>query len=417
VKIHLLLALLLASAAFAGCTSPNAPPPTGGDTDQPGTGGNTNSGGPSGATTAPPGSGSGSSPGSGGGDTNPAGGVVSTPVRSDVALNGAGATFPHPLLSKWSSVYNQQTGVQVNYQSIGSGGGIKAITDKTVDFAGSDAPLNAAQRTAAPGLVHIPETIGAVTVVYNVPGLTDLKLTGPVVAGIFLGTVKRWNDPAVAELNPGASLPDADIFTVHRSDGSGTTFVFTDYLSKVSDTWKNGPGKGTAVSWPAAAKQIGGKGNEGVAGVVQGNPNTFGYVELAYASLQHLNMATLQNKAGEWVVPSLQATARAVAGAAPTLPAGDASWEIVSFTDSAAAQAYPIASFTYMLVYKDLSGAYGDRLPLSRAQGLVAFLWWAIHDGQQYSSALQYPPLPDAVVKLNEQTLRSLTYNGQSLVA
>lgn len=374
---HLLLAVALVAAALAGCTGSEPTPPA-----EPGT-----------TPLAP-----------------------TPPARTDVALNGAGATFPYPLLSKWSSEYNKLTGAQVNYQSIGSGGGIRAITDKTVDFAGSDAPLNAAQRTAAPGLMHIPETLGAVTLVYNMPGVTGLKLTGAMIADIFLGKVKNWNDPGIVALNPGVSLPTGEIFTVHRSDGSGTTFVFTDYLSKVSPEWDAEVGKGTSVSWPSEARQVGAKGNEGVAGVVQGQSNTIGYVELAYATIQDIPMAQVRNKAGAWVTPSLESTAAAAAGAATTLPAGDASRETVSITNADGASSYPIASFTYFLVYKDLSGAYGNKMTQQRAKALLDFIEWAVHDGQRLSSGLQYPPLPAEVVTLNEQTLRSITYNGQPLL-
>jgi phosphate ABC transporter phosphate-binding protein len=329
---------------------------------------------------------------------------------TSITLVGAGATFPYPLIAQWSSAYHDATNVQVNYQSIGSGGGIQQITAKTVDFGATDAPLTP-ERAAAPNLLHIPETIGAVTFVYNLAGVpTGLNLTGPVIADIFLGTITKWNDPAIVDLNPTTNLPDADIFVVHRSDGSGTTFVWTDYLSKVSTAWHDGPGKGKSVNWPVG---LGAKGNEGVAGVVAGNANAAGYVELAYASIQKMSFARVKNQAGNFVLPTLDSTAAAAAAAAPTLPHGEEDWGNVSIVNPPGADSYPIASFTYLLVYRELN-VLGSSMTQTKAKALVDFLWWVIHDGQDYSAALVYVPLPAEVVALNEQTIGLVTLNGQA---
>jgi len=331
------------------------------------------------------------------------------------ALNGAGASFPYPLLSKWSAVYHDDKGVQINYQSIGSGGGQKAILDKTVAFAGSDAPLPQDKWDLAQadgGIVHVPETLGAVVPVVHLPGVESLRLTGPVLAGIYRGTVTKWNDPAIAGLNPGIALPDHDIVVAHRSDGSGTTYVFTGYLAKVDPEWASAVGRDTSVNWPVG---VGGKGNEGVSGVVSGNEDAIGYVELAYAALNHLQMVQLQNHDGNWVSPTMEGVS-AAAAAAPDLPAGPASWTAVDITDEPGAQTWPIASFTYLLFYQDMGKAQGKRLSREDAEATLRFAWWAVHDGQQYGPALQYPALPAAVVTLDEQTLKGITWNGEPLL-
>jgi phosphate ABC transporter phosphate-binding protein len=334
--------------------------------------------------------------------------------QQPVTLLGAGATFPFPLISKWSTVYHGLTNVQVNYQSIGSGGGITQITQKTVDFGASDAPLTPTERSKAPNLLHIPETIGAVTFVYNLPGVpTGLNLTGPVIAKIFLGNITTWDDPEIVALNPTTNLPSTSIFVVHRSDGSGTTFVWTDYLSKVSSDWASIIGKGKSVSWPVG---LGAKGNEGVAGVVAGNANSAGYVELAYATIQKMNFARIQNQAGNYITPTLDSTAAAVSASAATLPQGEADWGNVSITNAPGAQSYPVASFTYLLVYKELN-VYGAAMSQERAKALVDFLWWVIHDGQAYAADLVYVSLPSAVVTLNERSIGLITYSGVALHA
>jgi phosphate transport system substrate-binding protein len=329
-------------------------------------------------------------------------------VLETVTLNGAGATFPYPLISKWSSEYNKiKPNIQINYQSVGSGAGIKQITERTIDFGASDAPLTEQEFSNISGILQIPESIGAVVVAYNLPGIqTGVKLSGDVVADIFLGKIKKWNDPRIVSLNSGIQLPDKDIIVAHRSDGSGTTFVFTDYLCAVSPDWKSKVGKGKSVNWPVG---LGGKGNEGVAGLLSQNPYSIGYIELAYAKLQHISYAYIKNKAGKFIEPTLETTANAAAGAVPTLPAGDASWSSVSIVDAAGDNSYPIGSFTYFLVYKDQKDQTKGKL-------LAEFLWWAVHDGQKYSSDLLYVPLPNDVISLNEKTIKLMTYNGQTLI-
>ncbi|MDD5616928.1 MAG: phosphate ABC transporter substrate-binding protein PstS [Candidatus Methanoperedens sp.] len=334
--------------------------------------------------------------------------VQPTKAPETVTLNGAGATFPYPLISKWSSEYNKiKPDIQINYQSVGSGAGIKQITAKTVDFGASDAPLTEQEYANVSGILQIPESIGAVVVSYNLPGIQKgVKLSGDVIADIFLGTIKKWNDPKIVSLNPGIQFPDKDIIVAHRSDGSGTTFVFTDYLSAVSPDWKSKVGKGKSVNWPVG---LGGKGNEGVAGLLSQNPYSVGYIELAYAKLQNISYADIKNKAGKFIEPTLETTANAASGAVQTLPAGDASWSSVSIVNAAGDNSYPIGSFTYLLVYK-------DQTDKAKGKMLAEFLWWAVHDGQKYSSELLYVPLPDEVVSLNEKTIRLMNYKGQTII-
>ena len=334
--------------------------------------------------------------------------VQPTKAPETVTLNGAGATFPYPLISKWSSEYNKiKTNIQINYQSVGSGAGIKQITARTVDFGASDAPLSEQEYKNVTGILQIPESIGAVVVAYNLPGIQKgVKLSGDVVADIFLGKITKWNDPRITSLNPGTQFPAKDIIVAHRSDGSGTTFVFTDYVSAVSPDWKSMVGKGKSVNWQVG---LGGKGNEGVAGLLNQNPYTIGYIELAYAKLQNIPYAYIKNKAGKFIEPTLETTASAAAGAVPTLPAGDASWSSVSIVDAPGDNSYPISSFTYLLVYK-------DQADITKGKALAEFLWWAVHDGQKYSSELLYVPLPDEVVSLNERTIKLMNYNGQPLI-
>jgi phosphate transport system substrate-binding protein len=335
--------------------------------------------------------------------------VQPTKAPETVTINGAGATFPYPLISKWSSEYNKiKPEVQINYQSVGSGAGIKQITAKTVDFGASDAPLSEQEYKNVSGILQIPESIGAVVVAYNLPGIQNgVKMSGDVIADIFLGKITKWNDPRIVSLNPGIQFPAKDIIVAHRSDGSGTTFVFTDYLSAVSPDWKSKVGKGKSVNWPVG---LGGKGNEGVAGLLSQNPYSIGYIELAYARLNNISYAYIKNKAGKFIEPTLEATANAAAGAVPNLPAGgDASWSSVSIVNAQGDNSYPIGSFTYLLVYKDQT----DR---TKGKTLAEFLWWVVHDGQQYSSGLLYVPLPEEVVSLNEKTIKLMNYNGQPLI-
>jgi len=334
-----------------------------------------------------------------------------------ITLNGAGATFPFPLIDKWTAEYHKiKPNVQVNYQSIGSGGGIKQHTEKTVYFGASDAPLTEKQFANATSTLHIPMTIGGAALTYNVPGISKgLKFSGEVLADIFLGKITRWNDPKLIALNPDVNLPGHDIVVVHRSDGSGTTYVFTNYLSNISQEWKTTVGKSTSVNWPTG---LGGKGSEGVAGLVSQNPYSIGYVEFIYAKKNNLPWGYVQNAAGEFVEPSLESFAAAASFAAVTLPRGDESWSRVSIIDSLvnntqATGAYPITSFSYFLVYKELNVL--PKMKEATAKTLAEFLWWTVHDGQSYSAELVYVPLPAKVVTQNEATIRMITFNGQQL--
>ena len=340
---------------------------------------------------------------------------MSAYAQGQVTINGAGATFPFPLIDTWRVDYkNVKPNVNINYQSIGSGGGVKQFIEKTVDFGATDAPLTASELQRASGAVHIPETIGSVVAAYNLAGIPNkgLKLTGPILADIFLGKITKWNDPKIQSLNPDLSLPGEDIVVVHRSDGSGTTYVWTDYLSNVSVAWNQQIGKGKSVQWPVG---IGGPGNEGVANAIRGSPNTIGYVELAYALTTKMPYASLQNQAGNFVEPTLDSTKAAVAEAAANLPKGDASWEHVSVVNPPGSNSYPVASFSYLLLFKDLST--NPSIDQTKAKALVDFISWAITAGQQSAGALGYVPLPDQVVKLNQDTLNSLTFQGNPLMS
>lgn len=333
-------------------------------------------------------------------------------AQGQVTINGAGATFPFPLIDTWRVAYQKvHPNVNINYQSIGSGGGVKQFTAKTVDFGASDAPLTDQERQAAPGAVQIPETIGSVVVAYNVPGIASkaLKFTGPVLADIFQGKITKWNDPQIKALNPGVNLPDANIAVVHRSDGSGTTFVWTSYLSKSSPSWNQTVGASKSVPWPVG---IGAPGNEGVANAIKGSPNTIGYVELNYALTTGIPYALVKNTAGQFVAPSLNSTQVAVANSAivKSLPAGDKSWKKVQMLNSPGSSTYPIASFTYLLLPKDMST--NPSLDQTKAKALVDFISWAITDGQKLASKLGYVPLPAEVVKHDQDTLKSLTFKG-----
>lgn len=323
---------------------------------------------------------------------------------STVSLQGAGATFPNPLYQKWLSEYGKQhANIRIDYQSIGSGGGIKQLKEQTVDFGASDAPMKDEDLKAAPGeVLHIPTVLGAVVITYNLQGVSQsLRFSSEVVADIFLGKIKKWNDPKIAADNPGVTLPDNDITVVHRSDGSGTSAVFTDYLSKVSAEWKEKVGSGTSPSWPTG---IGGKGNEGVTGQVKNTPNTIGYVELAYAVQNKLPVAQIKNASGAFVEPSIDAVTAAASASAGSTP-DDLR---VSITNAAGAQAYPISSYTYILVYKAQRDA-------AKGKALVEFLWWGIHDGEQFAKDLQYAPLPADIVKRAETKINSITANGATL--
>jgi phosphate transport system substrate-binding protein len=331
----------------------------------------------------------------------------STSSKSDKgdALLGAGSTFVYPLFSKMFSEYNKTTGIQVNYQSIGSGGGIQQLTSKTVDFGGSDAILNSKQDSMiGVPVLHIPMASGADVVSYNLSGLKDtLKLTPDVIADIFLGKITKWNDPRIVAINSGVKLPSSVITVAHRSDGSGTTYVWTDYLSKVSEDWKNKVGKATSVNWPVG---LGGKGNEGVAGLIKQTDGAIGYIELAYAVQNNMSYAKVQNKSGNFISPSLSSITAAGNVQLPT----DAK---VSITNTDAPDGYPISSFTWALIYKEQK--YNDR-STDRAAKLLKLLWWNIHEGQQYCTPLNYAPLSKSALSVGEAILKSATYDGKPIL-
>jgi phosphate transport system substrate-binding protein len=322
----------------------------------------------------------------------------SNAAPAGVALTGAGATFPNPIYAKWFDVYARQTGVKINYQSIGSGGGIRQFTEGTVDFGASDGPMTDEQISAVNGnVLHIPTVLGADVVTYNLPALgqTHLKLDGATIADIFLGKITRWNDPRLAQLNPGLELPAQDIIVAHRSDGSGTSYIFTDYLSKVSPVWKSQVGKGTSVNWPVG---LGGKGNEGVTQLVKQNEGTIGYVELIYAISNGLPYADVRNAAGHFIEPSLNSVTAAAAGA--NLQA-DTDFR-VSITDADGEAAYPISSFTWLLLPRSNPDS-------SKARLIKDFVTWMITpDAQRMASDLHYAPLPMPVIELIQQRLGAM---------
>jgi phosphate transport system substrate-binding protein len=324
-------------------------------------------------------------------------------------LTGAGATFPGAIYAKWVDEYNKLTGVQINYQAVGSGGGIKAFTDKTADFGASDVPLTDDQvKAVSGGLFMVPMVMGAVVPTYNVPNVaTGLKFTPDALAGIFLGTITKWNDPKIATENPGVTLPDSAITTVHRSDGSGTTGVFTDYLSKVSPDWKTRVGSATSVNWPGG---VGASGNAGVAGAVKQTPGSIGYVELIYAIQNKLGYGVVKNAAGKYVEASLDSTSKAADGfAMPDLGKLTGEQAKISITNSTSAEAWPISTFTFLLIAKDFS----DR---GKAQAILRFAWWGTHEGQAFTKDLGYAPLPANVVKTAEDVLRSVTSGGSKVL-
>jgi phosphate transport system substrate-binding protein len=342
--------------------------------------------------------------GSGGGATT---GSDSTTAQSSESntLIGAGSTFDNPLFSKLFSEYNKLNGLKINYQSIGSGAGIAQLTSKTVDFGASDATMNGKQDSAVSApVLHIPVTAGAVVLSYNLPEVKDTLLLSPaVLADMFLGKITKWNDPKIAAINKGAKLPATSILIAHRSDGSGTTNIFTTYLAKVSPEWSTKVGKGSAVNWPAG---LGGKGNEGVAGLVKQTPGAFGYIELAYAIQNNMAYAKMQNKAGNFITPSI---ASVTAAANIQIPADSK----VSLTNTDAADGYPISGFSWVLIYKEQK--YGDRT-LDKTTNMLKLLSWMIHDGQQYSSALNYAPLSPAAVNVGDAILKSATFDGKPIL-
>ena len=316
-------------------------------------------------------------------------------------LTGAGATFPYPIYSKWFSDYAAKTGVKINYQSIGSGGGIRQLSEQTVDFGATDAPMSNEELGKAKGgaVMHIPTVLGAVVVTYNVPEIAKpLRLDGGTLANIFLGKITKWNDPRIAALNKGVKLPGSDILVVHRSDGSGTSYVFTDYLSSVSADWAAKPGKGKEVQWPVG---LGGKGNEGVAGQVRQMPGSIGYVELAYAKQNKLAYADMKNASGAFVTPTIAAVTAAAAGAVAKLPPNTD--YRVSIVNAAGKDAYPISSFTWLLVYKQQANA-------AKGKQLLAFVRWALTDGEKSAASLDYAPIPAIMSKQLLKRLDTVTF-------
>jgi len=323
--------------------------------------------------------------------------ALAIPAWGQTTVNGAGATFPNPIYQKWFSEYHKaHSDVQFNYQSIGSGGGIRQVLAGTVDFGASDGPMTDEQLSQFKGgkIVHIPTVLGAVVPAYNIPGVSDeLKFSPQVLAGIFLGKINSWNDPAIAKDNPGVNLPGQPIIVVHRSDGSGTTYIFTDYLSKVSSDWQNGPGKGTSVKWPVG---LGGKGNEGVAGMVRQMAGSLGYIELIYAVQNKIPYGTVKNSSGAVVKASLESVT-AAAASVKNMPADYR----VSITNAPGKDAYPISSFTWLLIPNPAKDGNKGKI-------LVDFLNWMLDGGEKMTAELTYAPLPESVVTKVKQTIKQL---------
>jgi len=319
--------------------------------------------------------------------------------RAAVLVTGAGATFPYPIYSKWFDEFHKHfSDFQINYQSIGSGGGIRQVTEGTVDFGATDGPMTDEQLAAAKiPILHLPTVLGAVVPTFNLAGIERLRFTPEALAGIFLGKVTKWDDPAIAEANPGVKLPAIALVPMHRSDGSGTTYIFTDYLSKVSPEWQRNVGRGTSVNWPVG---LGGKGNEGVAGLVKQTPNAIGYVELIYALQNKLPYGDVRNRAGQFVQASLESVT-AAAAATESMPDDFR----VSITDPPAGAAYPIASFTWLLVPTRIADA-------EKGAAIKKFLEWMLSDGQSFAAPLNYAPLPPAVVTRERQALSKIAVGG-----
>jgi len=320
-------------------------------------------------------------------DSSAASSAPSASSSSGVDLTGAGATFPYPIYSKWISDYRAKTGVKINYQAIGSGGGIRQLSEGTVDFGASDAPMSDEELAKAKGpILHIPTVLGAVVLTYNIPDLEQpLNLSGEVIGDIFLGKITKWNDSRLASLNPGVKLPARDLLVVHRSDGSGTTYIFSDYLTAVSPAWAAGPGKGKELKWPVG---LGAKNNDGVAGQVKQTPGTIGYVELAYANQNKLAVAKVKNTAGQFVAPTIASITAAAAGAAEKLP--PTTDYRVSIVNAPGAEAYPISSFTWLLVYQRQTDA-------AKSKKLIDFMKWALTEGEGSAATLDYAPLPPSL--------------------
>jgi phosphate transport system substrate-binding protein len=319
-------------------------------------------------------------------------------------LVGAGATFPYPLYSKMFDVYNKEEGLKINYQAIGSGGGIRQVLSKTVDFGGTDAFMSDEDMAGLESaILHVPTCLGAVVVTYNIPENPKLNLTRDIVADIFLGELTNWNDKRIADVNPGVRLPDMAIVVVHRSDGSGTTFIFSDYLSKVSEAWKKGVGTGKSLNWPSG---LGAKGNPGVAGLVRQLPGSIGYVELIYAVSNSMPVASIRNSSGVFVTPSIES----VSLAADTELPDDTR---ISITNTDARLGYPISGFTWLIFYKEQK--YDGR-SMDRARELLNLVWWVTHEGQEFAEPLHYAPLPEEAVRKAEAVMKSATYGGRPVL-
>jgi phosphate transport system substrate-binding protein len=361
--------------------------------------------------------------GGGSGKPNTSTSALLQAINYTGAIQGAGATFPQPFYSNLSAQFNLIVPrIQINYNGIGSGGGIKAFTNLTVDFGASDAPMTDSQRQAVPSLpVHVPMVIGGIVAAYSLPGVnTGLVFTGDLLAKIYLGQVYSWNDPSIQALNPGVTLPSHNITVVHRSDGSGTTYAWTQYLSASNANWASQVGSSTSVNWPLTTSSGGGSGNAGVAALLDSShAYSIGYVEYTYATLNNLTYGYIKNAAGTVVQPTVSSFSAAVSAAASVLPAGNQTWSQVSIINAVAnnateSTAYPVTTFTYVLLYQDLGTVPG--MTYDKAYALVAFLWWAIHDGQLYAPQLHYVPLPSSVVTHDETTLHAITFNGKALI-
>jgi len=325
--------------------------------------------------------------------------LVKSAWAESMLINGAGATFPYPIYSKWFDEYAKiNPDVRINYQSIGSGGGIRQASELTVDFGATDGPMNDEQLSKAKvKLLHFPTVLGADVPTYNIPEVKgELNFTPRALTGIFLGTITKWNDPEIAKANPGVPLPDKLIIVVHRSDGSGTTYVWVDYLAKVSAEWKEKVGVGTSVNWPVG---LGGKGNEGVAGLVKQTPYAIGYVELIYAEQNKMPYGRVQNSSGQFVKASLESVTAAASGAAKAMPADFR----VSITNAPGEKTYPIASFTWLLIPEKISDP-------KKGKAIVGFLHWMLKDGQSHAPALLYAPLPKEVIAMEEQAIAKISY-------
>lgn len=331
--------------------------------------------------------------------------LLAVPLEArGLELIGAGATFPYPLYSKIFSVYSSKTGIRINYQPIGSGGGIRQLINKTVDFGATDAPMTEEEiKEAKAPVLHIPTCLGAIVLAYNLPGNPKINLSRKALADIFLGRIKRWDDPEIAKINPDIKLPNMNITVVHRSDGSGSTFILSQYLSKVSEEWENKVGTGKALKWPTG---IGGKGNPGVAGLIRQIPGSIGYIELVYALQNKMTYASIENRSGKFIEPTI----RSVSEAANTEIPEDT---ILDLTDTDSPEGYPLSSFTWIIVYKEQN--YEGRAK-EKAVELAKLLWWTVTEGQRYAADLSYSPLPERVIEAAKNLIKGITYNGEPVL-